>query len=54
MFDKEYSLDLVISAVVTMGVILMIIRIYLKIISKRSKIVKPDWLDDKRFQDKDK
>ena len=58
MFKESYSLDLIISAVVTMGAILLCVRIYLKIINrKKSKIQKPDWLGkdfDERFDMKGK
>ena len=57
MFKESYSLDLIISAVVTMGAILLCVRIYLKINNKKSKIQKPDWLGkdfDERFDMKGK
>ena len=57
MFKESYSLDLIISAVVTMGAILLCVRIYLKIVNKKSKIQKPDWLGkdfDERFDMKGK
>lgn len=58
MFIRDsYSLDLVASAVVTMGVILLCVRIYLKAVNKKSKIQKPDWLGkdfDERFDMKGK
>lgn len=52
MFMKEYSLDLVISAVVTLAVILLLIRIYLALINRKSSIRKPPWVDDDRFKDR--
>lgn len=57
MFKESYSLDMIISAVVTMGAILLCVRIYLKIVNKKSKIQKPDWLGDdfdKKFDMKGK
>lgn len=58
MFIREsYSLELITSAVITMGVILLCVRIYLKIVNKKSKIQKPDWLGkdfDERFDMKGK
>lgn len=52
MFKQNYTLEMIISAVVTMGVILLCVRIYLKIINKKRKIQKPDWLEDSDFEDK--
>lgn len=52
MFKQNYTLEMIISAVVTMGVILLCVRIYLKIINKKRKIQKPDWLEDSNFEDK--
>ncbi len=52
MFKESYSLELVVSAVVTMGVILLCVRIYLKIVNKKSKIQKPDWLDESDFDER--
>ena len=50
MFIKEYSLDLIISAVITLAVILLLIRIYLNLVNRKSNIRKPPWLDDDRFK----
>lgn len=52
MFRSEYSFELVISAVVTMAVILLCIRIYLKAINKSSGIQKPDWMSEDEFNSK--
>ncbi|WP_181881766.1 hypothetical protein [Helicobacter sp. MIT 14-3879] len=52
MFRENYSIELVLSAIITMGVILMIVRIYLKIINSRNDIRKPDWLSDSEFEEK--
>lgn len=52
MFKENYSLELVVSAVVTMGIILLCVRIYLKIVNKKSKIQKPDWLEDSDFEER--
>ena len=46
MFKENYSIETIISAVVTLGVILLCVRIYLKIVNKKSKIQKPEWMDD--------
>lgn len=51
-FPNNYSLELVISAVVTMAVILLIIRIYLKAINKKSGLQKPEWMSDDEFNNK--
>lgn len=53
MFPKNYDLGLVISAVITLAIILLAIRIYLKIVNKKSDIIKPDWMNDDRIK-KDK
>lgn len=52
MFHSNYNLELIFSAVITMAVIVIIIRIYLNIINKRSGINKPDWMSDSDFEDK--
>lgn len=52
MFKQNYTLEMIISAVVTMGVILLCVRIYLKLINKKRKIQKPDWLEDSDFEDR--
>lgn len=52
MFKESYSLELVVSAVVTMGVILLCVRIYLRVVNKKSKIQKPDWLNESDFDDR--
>lgn len=52
MFKENYSLELIISAVVTMCVIVLCIRIYLKIVNKKSHIQKPDWLDNSDFNER--
>lgn len=52
MFKESYSLDLVVSAVVTMGVILLCVRIYLRVVNKKSKIQKPDWLNESDFDER--
>ncbi|MGX2983741.1 hypothetical protein [Helicobacter sp. 23-1045] len=57
MFKENYSLEMIISAVVTMAAILLCVRLYLKIINRKSKIQKPDWLGeefDKKFKMKGK
>lgn len=46
MFKESYSFEMIISAVATMAVILLCVRIYLKIVNKKSHIQKPDWLGD--------
>lgn len=51
-FREHYTLEVVISAVVTMAVILMCVRIYLKVVNKKSDIQKPDWLSDSEFEKK--
>lgn len=51
-FRENYTLEMIISAVVTMAVILMCIRIYLKVVNKRSGIQKPDWLSESEFEKK--
>ena len=46
----EYDIGTIISAIVTLLVILLSIRFVLYLANrKRPKIQKPDWLDDDRF-----
>ncbi|WP_181646884.1 hypothetical protein [Helicobacter sp. 16-1353] len=52
MFAQNYTLELIFSAIITMAVILIAIRIYLNIINKPSGITKPDWMSDSDFEDK--
>ncbi len=52
MFPANYNLGLIFSAVITMAVIVIMIRIYLNIINKRGSINKPDWMSDSEFEDK--
>ena len=49
MFPKNYDLGLVISAVITLAVILLVVRIYLVIVNKRSNIIKPDWINNDKI-----
>lgn len=50
MFKENYTLEMIISAVLTLGVILLCVRIYLKIVNKKSKIQKPEWMDEEKFE----
>lgn len=52
MFPANYNLGLIFSAVITMAVIVIAIRIYLGIINKKSDINKPDWMSDSEFESK--
>lgn len=52
MFPKNYSFELIFSAVVTIAVILVVIRVYLNIVNKGSGLTKPDWMSDSEFEEK--
>ena len=52
MLKENYTLEMIISAVVTLGVILLCVRVYLKIVNKKSKIQKPDWMDENSFNER--
>lgn len=52
MFLQNYTLELIFSAVLTISVILVLIRVYLNIVNKSSGISKPDWMSDSDFEDK--
>ncbi len=52
MFPDNYNLGLIFSAVITMAIIVIVIRIYLNIINRGTKINKPDWMSDSEFEDK--
>lgn len=52
MFLSNYNFGLIFSAVITMSVIVIVIRIYLNIINKKSNINKPDWMSDSEFEDR--
>ncbi len=52
MFRESYSLELIISAVATFAAILLCVRIYLKFINKKRSIQKPDWLDEREFDER--
>lgn len=52
MFSQNYTLELIFSAVLTISVIIVLIRVYLNIVNKSSGISKPDWMSDSYFEDK--
>lgn len=52
MFKQNYSWELIFSAVLTIAVILIIIRLYLNMVNKRSDIQKPDWMSEDDFENK--
>lgn len=52
MFKENYSIETIISAVVTLGVILICVRIYLKMVNKKSKIQKPEWMSEGDFNER--
>lgn len=52
MFKENYTLEMIISAVVTLGVILLCVRVYLKIVNKKSGIQKPEWMDENEFNER--
>ena len=52
MIFRDYDFGLILSAVITMAVIVIAIRIYLNIINKKSNITKPDWMSDSEFEDR--
>lgn len=49
MFPKNYDMGLIISAVITLAIILIIVRIYLKIVNRKSNITKPDWINNDKL-----
>ncbi|WP_181566304.1 hypothetical protein [Helicobacter monodelphidis] len=53
MFSGDYTLGTIISAFVTFLVIVLTIRVYLNYMSsKRPKIQKPDWLEERERKNK--
>ncbi|WP_181881462.1 hypothetical protein [Helicobacter sp. MIT 99-5507] len=52
MIATNYNFGLIFSAVITMAVIVIAIRIYLNIVNRKSDIGKPDWMSDSEFEDR--
>lgn len=53
MIRESYSLGLIFSAVLTFAALLFCVRLYLRFVNRRNKknsIVKPDWMDEERFE----